>query len=154
MSVLNDSETSSRHVHFPVNLNSGSHRSPEEFRIPRRVDDNNNNNQDQRIFFVVRSNVPFDSWFNRLPVVSRPLEGFELWQARFNALYPLGLGIAYSLIEAVNYIFAYIFTPAQSSSHYEALKAQWHGISLSAWAVISPNGAREQFLDYWRNPTA
>lgn len=149
MAVLSVPETPNRHVHFPLDLRSGSHRSPEEFRIPRQVDDNNNNH-DQRIFFVVRSNIPFDSWFNR--ELSHPLEGSELWLARFNALYPLGLGIAYSLIEAINYIFSYIFTPAQSASHYEALKAQWHGISLSAWAVISPNGAREQFLDYWNTP--
>lgn len=51
MAVLSVPETPNRHVHFPLDLRSGSHRSPEEFRIPRQVDDNNNNH-DQRIFLL------------------------------------------------------------------------------------------------------
>ena len=131
-----------RHVHFASDQVSGGHRKPEEFRTKKQP------LQDDRIF-AIRSKVPFDAWFRdyglRIPLANS-------WQVRGRALVTLGQGLGYSLVDAIQTIYAKIcLNPFIFESCGQDLKDQWHGVCLSFVAIFSPEKAREDFISYWQD---
>jgi hypothetical protein len=101
--------------------------------------------------FAIRDDVPFDKWFSNY-INSPAQKKMGGLQARVNALASFGEGLFWSLVDTVTYVFARVFYRHKCDDCWYQLKAQWNGFTLSALAVISPNTAKERFLDFWAEP--
>lgn len=142
-----------RHVHFADDQVSGSHRPPEAFRseVSTCTGSSCGVDANPRIY-TIRPSVPFDNWFQAHHLQRGPIVDTELCGSRCSAFVDLGKGLLFTLIEAVKYIAVAIFDKEKADTSRLELSDQWHGVCLSAAAIISPNQAREDFLAYWQNP--
>ncbi|MBS3904111.1 MAG: hypothetical protein KGZ39_02150 [Simkania sp.] len=138
-----------RRVHFAKDQLSGSHRPPALFRTQRLPSIAENNVQGR--IFTIRAGIPFDRWFSDYGLHHPLKNSVELWQARGGAVLSLGKGLVFSLVEGIKCVVARIFNQVKTEPCYRELRAQWHGVCLSAIAMISPNKAKEAFLAHWES---
>jgi len=97
--------------------------------------------------FAIREDVPFDLWFqNHLHNRQNSIEGRTLVIGTHLA------GISMTTIGAVRYSYARLLSKPNCDQRWRELKEQWHGISLSARAMLSPETAIDRFLDFWKKP--
>jgi len=102
--------------------------------------------------FAIREDVPFDNdWFCYYACYEHQHKLGGL-QARAYALVTLAEGLVQSVIETTSYLFARVFKRHKCDECWRDVKAQWNGFTLSALAVISPESAKNRFLDYWTDP--
>jgi len=102
--------------------------------------------------FAIRDEVPFDNeWFCNYVRPERHQKMGAL-QARVYALVTLAKGLVQTVIETTSYLFFRVFDRHKCDECWRDVKAQWNGLTLSALAVISPESAKNRFLDYWADP--
>ena len=93
----------------------------------------------------LRQEVPFERWFADQGFLTPIGNTEDLNKARAWALLATLEGFVRTTAQAATYVFSR-FSGGSSDNglQLEILKAQWQGLQLSAYAILSPNGAKEQ----------
>jgi hypothetical protein len=129
MSRMHVSATTPSHGH-PATFAAPDHRSVTRTRL-----------------YAVREDVPFDLWFrDYINYEHNPLEG------RAFAIGTHFMGLTMATIKAAKYSYSRVFRKPNCNECWEELKRQWHGATLSARAIRSPDDAIAHFLNFWRKP--
>ncbi len=92
--------------------------------------------------WILVQEVPFHRWFVDYGY-NTVLPPNECWKARGTALLATLEGVVRTVAEIVMYLYAQIMNdPDDSERRFDVLKAQWQGLVLSLYAVLSPNEAK------------
>jgi len=97
--------------------------------------------------FAIREEVPFDLWFQDYTRYGQnPIEG------RAFAFGTQLAGFSTTTIGAIRYSYARILNKQNCDQRWKELKDQWHGVTLTSRAMLSPEDAIDRFLDFWKKP--
>lgn len=161
---MSSAAPASRHVHFPSDLASGSHRPPVAFRRtqPSLINSASNAIRDtanqiqsfvhsasvntQAALYGLRQEVPFERWFYHygLDQNSSDASLLDHIKVRAWAIASFSESLLRATIELIALLFSKIFDPESSSHHQEVLAAQGTSMMMSLNAVIFWENAVEE----------
>lgn len=103
---------------------------------------NNLGNAFRAASYGLRQEVPFERWFFDHGFQKPITNPIDLIKAHAWAVFAACEGAVRTSAEAASYVFSLVFEPKEAHRHFDVLKAQLQGLTLSLLAIAFPNAAK------------